>query len=216
MNKPKLIFGIALTVLGICIMLTGMVMGIFRFTSNSYRDIYTFPISLTQENESRQNLRFRTKGEVDFSFWLKMPDRKIENKKFRFGVALVSSEGYQQASFEENFRFGYLRNSAGKGQYYRLGRYHSENEFDGFLQYNSSGKWRPVSDGFIVLRRQEQVVTPLKSIWIFIVGLAGLILGIGTLLKNKWLTAISHQGDRVIYSGEFHYKPLKNQDSIPN
>ena len=216
MNKPKLIFGITLTVLGCSIMLTGMILGIIHVASGSYRDIYTFPISLTQENASQQNLRFRTNGKADFSFWLKMPDRKIENKPFKFGVALVSNRGGRHASFEENFRFGYLRNGAEKGQYYRLGRYHSENEFNGYLQYRSSGNWRPASDGFIVLRRQEQAAVPLKSIGIFTIGFFGLVVGLGTITKKRWLTANSHHRDRTITSGEIHFKPLKDQDSILN
>lgn len=216
MNRPKLTFGILLTVLGGCFMLTGMVLGIVRLASGSYRDIYSFPISLTQENQSYQHLRFRTKGKIDYTFWLKMPDRKIEHKKFKFSLALVSKDRAQHARFEENFRFGYLRNSAGGGQYYRLGRYRSENEFNGYLLYQSSGKWKPASAGSIVLRRQEKVSAPLKSIGVFSVGLVGLILGIGTLMLNKWSIAVFPRSRQADYSINNHFTPLKNQDSIRN
>lgn len=216
MNKPKLIFGVVLMFLSGSITLAGMVLGIKHFASGTYRDIHTFPISLTKENGSQQNFRFRTRGKVDFSFWLKMPDRKIENKKFRFGVALVNSKGVRKVSFEENFRFGYLRNNAGQGQYYRLGRFHSENEFNGYLQYRSSGKWRPASDGYIVLRRQEPIAMPVKSIWIFFIGLAGLIAGIGTMLKFRLLRRVSQPDNRLNAPETVHFETLKNHETLPN
>ena len=216
MIKPRLIFGIALTFLGGCIMLIGMIQGIIRYSTGAYRDIHTFPISLNPDNGSRENLRFRTKGKVDFSFWLKMPDRKIENKRFRFGVDLISNEGVRHASFKENFRFGYLRNSSGKGQYYRLGRYHSEDEFNGYLQCQSSGKWRPTSDGFIVLRRKEPVATPVKSIWIFCFGLAGMILGVVTIVKYRVLRPTPDPSGKTGITGSIRFKSLKNQETIPN
>ena len=216
MKKPKLIFGVALVFLGSSIMLTGMVLGIRHFASGTYRDIHTFPISLTQENGSQQNLRFRTRGKIDFSFWLKMPDRKIENKKFRFGVALVNSEGVRKVNFEENFRFGYLRNSAGQGQYYRLGRFQSENEFNGYLKYRSSGKWRPTSDGYIVLRRQEPLAMPVKSIWTFFIGLAGLIAGIGTMVKFEMLRRVSRTENQLNAPETIHFETLENHETLPN
>ena len=216
MNKPKLIFGVVLMLLGGSITLIGMVLGIKHFASGTYRDIHTFPISLTQENDSQQNLRFRTRGKIDFSFWLKMPDRKIENKKFRFGVALINSNGVQKVRFEENFRFGFSRNSAGNGQYYRLGRFHSENEFNGYLQYRSRGKWRPASDGYIVLRRQEPTAMPVKSIWTFFIGLSGLIAGFGTMINFRLLRRGSQRDDRLNAPETVHFETLSNHESLPN
>jgi hypothetical protein len=185
MHKPKLILGTLLTIMGGGIMLIGIVLGTHRSISRSYRDIYTFPVSLTQISESENKIRFRTRGQVDFSFWLKVPNRKIEHKKFSFNVTLVSSSGRRQNSFGENFRFGYFRNSTVNGQYYKLGRYRSDSEFNGYLYYRGDGKWKPAQDGAIVLRRQENVTLPVKSIYVFTVGLFGMLLGIGTIAKNK-------------------------------
>ena len=133
-------------------------------------------------------------------------------------VSLIGRDGRQYGNFGENFRFGYLRSSTGNGQYYRLGRYHAANEFAGYLQYQSTGNWKPAYDGAIVLRRHENVELPVKSIYIFVLGLFGLLLGIGTVLKLKhgWLPAAGSEGMGALRNAHLNCELLKNQDSLPN
>jgi hypothetical protein len=216
MNKPKCKFGIVLAIVGFGVMLAGVIPGVIHLVSGSYRDIYTIPIVLGPADGTHQKIRFHTRGRMDFSFWLKVPNRSIENKKFEFKVALIDSAGRRHAKFGENFRFGYMRSSTEGGQYYRLGRYRAENEFAGYLQYQSHGKWKPAYDGAIVLRRRDDARMPVKSIYVSALGLFGLLLGIGSILKHRRLPKACPESVDPVRSALLRCKLLKNQDSIPN
>jgi hypothetical protein len=128
---------------------------------------------------------FREKRGNKASVWLKVHNRQIENKDFVISVSFVGENGKKKAELAKNFRFGYLRNSAGKEQYYKLGSHLFENDFSGYLSYTTSGTWIPPFEGFLVIRR-----LPLRQISVFLIGIIILITGIGTIAKNRKHSAI--------------------------
>lgn len=185
MNKTKFLLGILITILGAIIMLVSMVSGIALFAEAIYEDIYAFPARLSISTDNLETDSFSVKAGNNFSLWLKVPNRKIENKDFTFSANLVEQNGRTIADFGEDFRFGYLRNSYGRGQYYKLGSHNFRDDFIGYLSYATSGKWIPPYDGFLVIRKSNPLTLPLKQIGIFVTGIFILITGIGTIAKNK-------------------------------
>ena len=190
MNKRKLILGVFIIALGGIIMLTSMVSGIIYFAANLYEDIHTFPAKLPDSPLSSKTDNFREKRGNEVSVWLKVHNRQIENKDFVISVSIVEENGKKKAEFAENFRFGYLRNSAGKGQYYKLGSHLFENDFSGYLSYTTSGTWIPPFEGFLVIRRSQGLPLPLRQISVFLIGIIILITGIGNIAKNRKRSAI--------------------------
>ena len=120
MNKIKVILGILITVAGGIIMVTSMVFAIIHFAGNLHEDIRTFNINLQNSPTSSATQKFSIKEEKSLFLWLKLPNRQIENKDFEIDVSLIRENDIEEAKFNEDFRFGYFRNSSGKGQYYKF------------------------------------------------------------------------------------------------
>ena len=166
-------------------MLVSMIFGIIYFAGAMYEDIHAFPAKLSFPSEIMETASFTAIAEDDLSIWLKLSDRQIENKDFTLQVLFLEEKGKTIADINKNFRFGYIRNSSGRGQYYKLSNHNFKNDFTGFLSYKTSGTWIPPYDGLLVIRRQNSIPLPLKHIGIFVAGFFILITGIGSIAKNK-------------------------------
>ncbi len=185
MNKTKVMPGILITVAGGTVMIISMVFAIIHFSGSLYKDIYTFNIDLQSSSMSVTSKRFFIKEEKELSLWLKLPNRQIENKDFKINVFLIDENNNVVAEFNENFRFGYFRNSSGEGQYYKTGQYSFPSGFNGYLRYETKGKWVPPFKGKRVLRQASVSSFPTKQIGLFIIGIFLLVVGIGIIAKNS-------------------------------
>ncbi len=185
MNKLKFILGIFIIIFGGIIMLISMVFGIVHIAEGLYKDVYAFPVSLSISPENSKTDSFIAKKGDKFSVWLKVPDRRIENKDFHISTFFVNQKEEVVSEFKENFKVGYFRNSFGRGQYYRLGVHDFESDFQGWINYTIGGKWRYLYNGFLVIRRRKSFSLPVREIGVFGVGILLLIIGVGTVVKNR-------------------------------
>lgn len=189
MNKTKFTSGVLLAVIGGIISITSMVSGIIYIAGGLYKDINTFPLKLS-DSEAPLQEAFRTpdfpvKSNNLISVWLKVPDRKIENKDFSITGSIREKTGKVITDFDENFKFGYFRNSYGEGQYYRLCKHYFEIDSEVYLSYTTSGEWTPPYKVALVVRQSKSFSIPMKEIVFFIIGIFILITGIGSIVKNR-------------------------------
>lgn len=185
MNRTKVILGILITVAGGIIMVTSMVFTIIHFAGSLYEDIHTFDINLQASSTPSRTTGFSIEAEKDLSLWLKLPNRQIENKGFEIDVFVIGKNDIVTAKFNEDFKFGYFRNSSGKGQYYKIGEHSFRSGFNGYLRYETKGKWIPPFKGKLVLRQRSTSSFPTKQIGLFVLGIFLLVVGIGTIVKNS-------------------------------
>ncbi|MCK5534189.1 hypothetical protein KAI68_03660 [bacterium] len=185
MNKKKFILGIFITVLGGVIMIVSMVLGIVTVAKGLYEDVYVFPVTLSISTENLKTNSFTAKKGKGFSLWLKVPDRRMENKDFQISGSFINQKAEVIGDFKENFKLGYLRNSFGRGQYYKLGVCRFERDFQGWINYTIGGKWSPPYNGFLVIRQRKSFSFPVREIGVFGVGILLFIIGVGTVVKNR-------------------------------
>lgn len=174
-------------------MIANMVAIIQHFAGTLYEDVQEFPLSWSQTDSIESRTRdFTITNKNDLSFWLKMPDRQIENKDVTLQVSLVDAGGRILTEVGEDFRIGYLRNSFGRGQYYKLGAYRFPADFKGYLRYDIGSGWVPPShNGLLVLRRSQPFSLPIRPILIFLAGILVLVTGIGTIVRQAQQRSIS-------------------------
>ncbi len=180
-----MIFGILITVAGGIIIATSMVFAIMHFAGSLYKDLHIFNINLQATPVPLKTKEFSIKEGKELSLWLKLPNREIENKDFAMSVFLIGKNDIVDTKFNEDFRFGYFRNSSGEGQYYKIGKHHFHSGFNGYFRYETKGKWVPSFEGKLVLRQDSSSFYPVKQIGLFVVGIFVLVVGIGTIVKNS-------------------------------
>ena len=185
MNKLKFILGSFIIIFSGIMMIVSMVLGIVSVAKGLYKDVYTFPVSLSISTESSKTDSFTAKKGDDFFVWLKVPDRRIENKDFKTTGFFINQKAEVISEFKENFKLGYLRNSFGRGQYYKLGVHSFESDFQGWINYTIGGKWSPPYNGFLVIRQRKSFSFPVREIGVFVAGILLLIIGVGTVVKNS-------------------------------
>ena len=193
MNKTKVILGILITVAGGIIMVASMVFAIIHFAESLYEDIHTFNINLQASSIPLTTTKFFIKEEKNLSLWLKLANRQIENKDFEIDVFLIRKNDIVDAKFNEDFRFGYLRNSSGKGQYYKIGKHSFHSGFNGYFRYETRGTWGPPFRGKLVLRQGSASSFPVKQIELFVIGIFVLVVGVGTIVKNSRIIKRTNQ-----------------------
>lgn len=182
--KNKFIAGIFIIILGSGIMLFTMIQIIILSAGYLYKNVQEFPVTFVSDETPGQTPNFTLPVGGPFSVWLRLPDRKIENKNIIFSVYLMTSEGQTFKTFKEDFNIGYFRNSVGQNQYYRLGSFPVEEEFDGYFVYSHKGSWLPPYPGQLTVREIKGGVFPVKHILVFVLGLYLLLIGIKTINKN--------------------------------
>lgn len=184
-KKERFVIGIMLAIIGGTIMITSLVFGIIKFANNRYDDIYTFTVKLTGQKKDSFCGSFFARKKEELSFWLKVPDRRIENRDFQLGINISDREKSIDTSWKNDFKFGYWRNSSGQGQYYHLGTYVFETNFMGSLCYKTSGTWTAPYNGALVVRRKHPMEAPYKDIVFFFTGMLFITLGLEAIAKNK-------------------------------
>lgn len=184
MNRPKLILGIAITLLGGSVMLESMLSGIFLFTGKYYGDFKTHSIELQESQTPMERSFISVEEDQLLSVWLKYSDRQIDNKDFKIAVFLIDEDGNIVQKFEKDFRFGRFRNNIKKVRYNKLGDFHSSKEFRGYLRYELDGTWTPTKTSALVIRKSPPVILPFKQIGFFLAGIISLIAGIETIASN--------------------------------
>jgi len=185
MKKGKLILGIIITIIGGVTILKGMISGIYYFSGSLYENIQQFPINLSKASITDF---FNANSDDDLSIWLKVPDRQIENKDITVIVEIIERHNNKLlSSYEEDFNFGYFRNSDGHGQYYKIGSYTFNNDIEGYLKYMKQGTWKIPYNGELVLRKSNFSFSFgfFKQIIFIAIGIVILIIGIGTIIKNS-------------------------------
>ena len=182
--KEKFILGIFVTIAGGTLLITSLVFGIISMTNGLYEDVYTFPVRLSLKNNQDIAGTFNAKADEVFSFWLKVPDRRIENKDFQLSVIIDDLGSRGQTTWHSDFTFGYLRNSSGQGQYYQLGTHRFNKEFFGSLNYIAHGQWVAPYNAYLVIRRVKSLKWPKIQIILFAIGFIVLFQGINSLQKN--------------------------------
>ncbi len=183
-SKEKFILGIFVTIAGGTLLITSLVFGIISITNGLYEDVYTFPVRLSLKNNQDIAGTFSAKADQVFSFWLKVPDRRIENKDFQLSVIIDDLASSAQTTWHSDFTFGYLRNSSGQGQYYQLGTHRFNKDFYGSLNYIAHGQWVAPYNAYLVIRKVKSLQWPKIQILLFAIGFIVLIQGINCLQKN--------------------------------
>ncbi len=184
MNKQKLILGILTIICSSLILIMVLVLGISYYTGHYYIDIKSFPFEPTVSIDENLEL---FPGE--YSFWLKIPNRQIENKDIQFLIFLTPQDGSDDITMKENFNVGYFRNSAGNGQYYKIGEQNFENDFIGKINYSFTGEWSFGNDSEIVIRESHLNDIISKEFWVLfagtVAGIVLLIVGIKIISQSK-------------------------------
>ncbi|MFH1093865.1 MAG: hypothetical protein V1739_06910 [Candidatus Omnitrophota bacterium] len=182
--KEKFILSIFVVIAGGTLIITSLVFGIISITNGLYEDVYTFPVRLSLKNDQEIAGNFSAKTDEFFSFWLKVPDRRIENKDFQLKVIIVDLGSRAQTTWHSDFTVGYLRNSSGQGQYYQLGTHRFNKEFYGSLNYIAQGQWVTPYNAYLVIRRIKSLQWPSLHILLFAIGFIVLFRGINSLQKS--------------------------------
>jgi hypothetical protein len=177
--------GILITVIGGIIIIISMVSAIIHLAGNLYEDIQTFDINLHTSSKPSTTTEFSLKEKKDLSLWLKIPNRQIENKDFEIDVLLIGQNDIVEAKFNEDFRYGYFRNSSGEGQYYKIGKHSFPGSFNGYLHYETKGDWVPPFNGKLVLRQGSASSFAIKQMGMLVAGILVLIIGVGTIARNS-------------------------------
>ncbi|MBI4845699.1 MAG: hypothetical protein HY810_04395 [Candidatus Omnitrophica bacterium] len=183
--KKKIIIGILLIIIGGTVVITNMVFGINRLISNLYEDCYVFPMRLSNQKQKAFCGIFNAKQGELLSFWLKVPDRRIENKDFDLVISLYDDKDNLVKTIPNSFNHGYFRNGSRLGQYYLLGSHQILNEFDGSLKYISSGNWVAPYNGYLVIRKTKPLFAPIQEILLCLLGVFIAWAGINLAQRNK-------------------------------
>jgi hypothetical protein len=181
MKKKNRILGILIIALGGILSLFNMVSGITVYAAGKYSDLESTKIVLTRGFKGKSEMMFLN-GPQTVSVWLKMPDRKIENQDISVSVYLTTEEGNRYTTHEEGFGKGYVRNSFGAGQYYKIGDYLIDEPFKGYLHSEVRGSWTTSRPADLVVRRQEASKVPFENKLAFLGGV--LIIGGGIWLLS--------------------------------
>jgi hypothetical protein len=184
-KKERFVVGIILAIAGGTIMITSAVFGIRQIAQDRYEDLYSFSVKLTGQKKESVCGGFTAKKNEDLSFWLKVPDRRIENSDLQLEINLSDANKVTDVSWKNDFSFGFWRNSSEKGQYYHLGTQHYKSDFTGTVCYMTKGTWKAPYNGALVIRSLKPFNIPFRDLGFFCVGLLLLSVGIKGILKNK-------------------------------
>ena len=182
--KEKFILAIFVTIAGGTLLITSLVFGIFSISNGLHEDVHTFPIRLSVKNTENAAGTFRARKDEVFSFWLKVPDRRIENKNFQLKVIIDDLTSPAQTTWQSDFTFGYLRSSSWQGQYYQLGTHRFNSDFLGSLNYTANGKWLAPYNAYLVIRRVKSLKWPKLHLILFVIGFIAIFQGTNFLQKN--------------------------------
>lgn len=184
-RKERIVLGIMAAIFGGTVIITSLVFGIISIANDRYDDLYTFTVRLTGQKDLSPCGYFAARQKEKLSFWLKVTDRRIENRDFQLSVKIIDYNKAIDTTWKNDFRFGSWRNGSNQGQYYHLGTYDFKNDFNGSLYYKNSGKWIAPYNGTLVIRRIKPFKIPWRDLGFFCSGLLLFVLGLKTFLSNK-------------------------------
>lgn len=185
MTYQESLRGIALIIISALITIYGIVGGVSQISAHKYRDDVVFPVTLQSPQRELQTAIFTAGADETRSFWLRYPNRRLENKDLQFRLRVVDVNGKALAEWNQDFRAGYLRDSAGRWQYYKIGQQAFGAGFKGYFHYMTAGSWRPQSDGVLVLRDKGEGAVPFKYLAVIGVGVMILVIGFRQLPVAK-------------------------------
>ncbi|MBU4304297.1 MAG: hypothetical protein KJ893_01515 [Candidatus Omnitrophica bacterium] len=183
--QEKFIVAMLLIIISGTMMITSLVFGLTRFANGLYEDIYIFPARFSKLKDMETAGMFTAKKGGNLSFWLKVPDRRIENKNFSFEAAIFDHKGMKRVSYRTDFNYNQIRNNSGVGQYYLLGIHYFQSDFNGAIKYISSGIWLAPYNGSIVIRKSTLGSFPLKEFGFCVLGFLLCLKGIKIVKKCK-------------------------------
>ncbi|MBU1043040.1 MAG: hypothetical protein KJ915_01425 [Candidatus Omnitrophica bacterium] len=187
-KKEKLVLVVIAIIISSTIMITSLVFGIIQIANSKYDDLYTFTVKLAGQKTDSACGNFIAKKNEHLSFWIKIPDRRVENKDFQLSVNITDFNRAIDTTWKNDFRFGSWRNGTEEGQYYHLGTYDFKSSFNGTLCYKTSGNWIAPYNAALVIRRKARFKMPWRDFKFFNLGLLLFALGLSTFLKNKNFT----------------------------
>ncbi|MBU1086271.1 MAG: hypothetical protein KKD05_01995 [Candidatus Omnitrophica bacterium] len=184
-KKEKLVLAVIAIIISGTVIITSFVFGIIQIAHSRYDDVYTFTIKLTGQKKDLACGNFIAAQNEHLSFWLKIPDRRIENKDFQLSVNITDNNKAIDTTWKNDFRFGSWRNGTEQGQYYHLGTYDFKSNFNGTVCYKTSGSWIAPYNGALVILRRARFKMPWRDLKFFSFGLLLFALGLKTFLKTK-------------------------------
>lgn len=183
--QEKFIVAIIMSIIGGTMMITSLVFGLTRFSDGLHEDIYIFPARLSKLKDMETAGLFTAKKGENLSFWLKVPDRRIENKNFSFEISIFNQKGNKKISYRTDFNYKHIRNNTGVGQYYLLGTHYFQKRFEGLIKYVSSGMFLSPYNGSIVIRKTTTGTFPFTEFGFCVLGFLLCLNGIKTIEKYK-------------------------------
>ncbi|MFH1063194.1 MAG: hypothetical protein V1747_09990 [Candidatus Omnitrophota bacterium] len=183
--KEKIVFGMLCAIIGGTVMITSLVFGVIQTAHSRYDDLYTFSIKLSGQKKDTACGNFVARKKEHLSFWLKVPDRRIENRDFQLSVNVTDFNKAIDTTWKNDFKLGFWRNSSEQGQYYHLGTYEFKNNFNGSICYKTSGKWIAPYNGALIIRRVKPFKISFPALGFFSAGLLLFSLVLKMFLENK-------------------------------
>jgi len=165
-------------------MITSLVFGIISITTGLYEDVYSFPLRLSSICTNQTAGSFNAEPDELFSFWIKLPDRRIENKDFQITTTICNSSLDKIITWKNDFKSSYLRSSSSQGQYYQLGSCRFHQKFRGFLKYSTNGSWIAPYNAHLVIRKIKSFRMPRFEMIALILGIIVLFQGINLMQQN--------------------------------
>ena len=181
----KLIIGVCITIISATAIIISLISGLCCFAREVYDDVYSFPVRMSANQEPVCAGFFVAKKHQTLTFWLKVPDRRIENQDYKLKVSFYKKGELPETSFTADFRNGHFRSSSEQGQYYKIGSYYFQDGFDGFICYRGDGDWSAPYNGSLVIRRLSALPIPLRETTVFFIGITGMLCGIIIIAKNR-------------------------------
>ncbi len=181
----KALIGMFLLIVAGTAIIVSLTSGLCSFAEQIYSDEYDFPVRMTANQQPVCAGFFVAGTGQTLSFWLKVPDRRVENQDFRMKIDVYRADHTLLTEFNPDFKYGHFRDSSNDGQYYKIGSYYFKKRFEGYVCYESWGKWRAPYNGSLTLRRIKSVPLPEAQTTVFFIGLAGMLAGILLLAKNR-------------------------------
>ncbi len=184
--NEKFIVGIIIAIVGGTLFVTSFVFGVLHLLNGSYLDMYSFPVRLSAIEENPGIGEFTVKNKNELSFWLKVPDRRIENQNITLTVEISDHSDKTITSFCGIFKGKDFRNGLSFGQYYYIGKYLFDKNFKGKIKYTNAGQWIAPYNGMrVIIIAKPYSPPPLNFALSSIIGLFVFLKGTRTINKYK-------------------------------
>jgi hypothetical protein len=186
-NKPRITSGIIIMVIGLALIVGSSVDAIIDSSSKLYKQVSSYEVDLEKKKESIPYFQAEKKKT---SFWLALPKRDIEGKKFKITVTVHDENNQLIEGFLRDFTFKTTRQEIEGNYYYKLGYFTFGYDFKGFINYEVEGDWLPESNPILSLKINRKTAFSPNQIIASLSGAIILAIGFITLMRNT-----SEQGE---------------------